>query len=101
MHSGNAILKGEPDEKSSTCALLLTDAERELAAFLHAVNDLFGREQAQQSSQDWIEELELMDWSTQEINPDWRKLTIAAAIRLARRVNVACPEALHIENPAH
>ena len=93
MHNGNAILKSETDEESATCALLLTDAGRELAAFLQAVNDLFGTEQAQQSSQDWIEELESIDWSTQKINPDWRAITIAAAIRLARRVNVACPEA--------
>ncbi len=35
-------------------------AEKELSAFISAVDKLFGVEQARQSALDWIEELELM-----------------------------------------
>ena len=66
---------------------LLPMAERQLAAFARAVNKLFGFEQAQQSVEDWMEELELMDWPTGEATPDWSHVTIAAAARLANRVN--------------
>ena len=37
-------------------------AERELSAFIRAVDKLFGAEQARQSTLDWIDELERMDW---------------------------------------
>jgi hypothetical protein len=36
-------------------------AERELSAFIAAVTELFGPEQARTSTEDWLEELELMD----------------------------------------
>jgi len=67
-------------------ASLVTMAGRQLAAFACAVNELFGFEQAQQSVKDWMEELEFMDWPTGEAPPDWRRVTIAAAARLANRV---------------
>jgi hypothetical protein len=41
-------------------------AEKELSAFIRAVQKLFGAEQARKSALHWIEELELMDW------PSWR-----------------------------
>jgi len=59
--------------------------ERELSAFARAVEGLFGPEQAQQSIEDWMEELESRDWRSQDMVRDWRRLTIAAATRLARR----------------
>ena len=37
-------------------------AEKELSAFIRAVQKLFGAEQARQSALHWIEELERMDW---------------------------------------
>lgn len=40
---------------------LVTMAEKDLAAFARAVSELFGSEHAQQSDEDWIEELERMD----------------------------------------
>ena len=67
---------------------MCASAETELAAYARAVQELFGPEQAQQAIEDWMEELESMDWRSQETVPDWRGLTIAAAVRLARRVNV-------------
>jgi len=62
-------------------------AERELAAFTGAVNDLFGSEQARQSAEDWLEQLALIDWPTGETISDLRQITIAAAARLAGRIN--------------
>jgi hypothetical protein len=58
-------------------------AEKELSAFITAVQKLFGAEQARQSALDWIEELELMDWPSGESIPDWRRATVVASARLA------------------
>lgn len=69
-------------------ALHLSCAEKELAAFAQAVQELFGEEQARQSVEDWMDELEGMDRWGQRVMPSWRSLTIAAVVRLSRRVNV-------------
>lgn len=61
-------------------------AEKELAAFVAAVSELFGSEQSLQAAEDWMEELGRLDWPTGETIPDFRQVTIAAAARLARRV---------------
>lgn len=66
-------------------------AEKELAAFVVAVSELFGTEQSLQAAEDWMEELELMDWPTGETIPDFRQVTIAAAARLSRRVCASDP----------
>jgi hypothetical protein len=57
-------------------------AEKELSAFISAVERLFGAEQARQSALDWIEELELLDWPSGESAPDWRRATLGASARL-------------------
>ena len=62
-------------------------AQRHLAAFAQAVNGFYGPEQARQSAEDWLEELELADWPEGETTPDWRQITIAAAARLADRID--------------
>jgi hypothetical protein len=69
-------------------AVLLPSAENELAAFAGAVQELFGAEQVRQSIDDWMDELGTMDGWRQGAMPDWRAITIAAAVRLASRVNV-------------
>jgi hypothetical protein len=69
---------------------LLNLAERELAAFARAVSETFGPEHVRQSVEDWIEELELMDWPQARPVPDWRHVTVAAAARLASRVKMRC-----------
>ncbi len=58
-------------------------AEKELSAFIRAVQKLFGAEQARQSALDWIEELERMDWPSGDSIPDWRQATVVASARLA------------------
>jgi hypothetical protein len=57
-------------------------AEKELSAFIRAVDKLFGAEQARQSALDWIEELGGMDWPSGESVPDWRRATVGASARL-------------------
>ena len=68
-------------------AKLVSAAEKELAAYTQAVLELFGSEQAWQSVEDWMEELESMGLPSRKQLQDWRHLTIAAAARLAVRVH--------------
>jgi len=58
-------------------------AEKELSAFIRAVQKLFGAEQARQSALHWIEELERTDWPSGDSIPDWRQATVVASARLA------------------
>jgi hypothetical protein len=64
-------------------------AERELSAFIVAVAELFGADQARMSVEDWLDESGLMDVSPRSTPRDWRAITIAASVRLANRLNVA------------
>ncbi len=61
-------------------------AEREFSAFISAVKELLGPEQAQLSAVDWLDELE-MDSQPRSTSRDWRAVTIAASARLANRLN--------------
>ncbi len=67
---------------------LLPRAEKELGAFARAVNKLFGSAHAGQSIEDWVEEFESIDWPAGSTIPDWRRVTIVAAARLASRVEI-------------
>jgi hypothetical protein len=67
---------------------LLIGAEKEMAAFVIAVNKLFGCEPARQAVEYWMEQLFSCDWSCDEINPNWRHLTIAASARLADSLTI-------------
>ena len=64
-------------------------AERELSAFISAVTELFGPDQARLSAEDWLQEAELLDSPPRYISRNWRAVTIAASARLANRVNAA------------
>ena len=64
-------------------------AEREFSAFISAVKELLGPDQAQLSAVDWLDELELMDRQPVSTSRDWRVVTIAASARLANRLNAA------------
>ena len=66
-------------------AQLLASAERELSAFVIAVDELFGAEQARQAAENWIEELGRTDWPSEVPVIGWRRVTIAAAARLVGR----------------
>jgi DNA-directed RNA polymerase specialized sigma24 family protein len=49
------------DHHNSTCAELVTMAERELAVLFTAVTELFGSEQARLSAEDWLHVLAAMN----------------------------------------
>jgi hypothetical protein len=80
-------------QSESFSSSLYTDqmhlAERELSAFIAAVAELFGADQARISVKDWLDESELMDVSPRSTRRDCRAITIAASVRLANRLNVA------------
>jgi hypothetical protein len=67
-------------------AKFMTIAERELAAFYEAILRQYGLKEAKKGAQDWIEELERMDWPADSALPNWRDVTIAAADCLAFRI---------------
>ena len=68
--------------------LILTAAERELGAFMGAVTELYGPEQATIAAEDWICELESMDEPLGSTSGEWRRITVSAAARLAN--SAAC-----------
>ena len=72
-----------------TFANLMIMAERELGAFISAVTELFGSEQARLAAEDWLDELVLMETLPGLTSRDWRLITIAASARLANRVNAS------------
>jgi hypothetical protein len=76
---------GVADQEGESMAQHLALAERELSAFITAVHQLFGAEQAWQAGDSWIEELERTYWPSEAPVIDWRKVTIAAAGRLVDR----------------
>jgi hypothetical protein len=73
---------GVADQERESMEQHLASAERALSAFVTAVHQLFGAEQASRAADSWIEELEQTDWSSEAPIIDWRKVTIAAAGRL-------------------
>jgi hypothetical protein len=76
------LIDAETDRCIQLASGFLIQAEKELSAFIRAVDKLFGAEQARQSALDWIEELGRMDWPSGESIPDWRRVTVGASARL-------------------
>jgi len=66
---------------------LMVIAERELGAFIRAVTELFGPEQARLAAEDWVDELKLMDTLPGPTRRDWGSVTVAASAQHARRLN--------------
>ena len=84
MREDNEIVSHpETDRCCELADRLLVVAEKELSAFVRAVEEIFGAEQACVSTMDWIEELELIDWPDGAAPPNWREVTIRASARLA------------------
>jgi hypothetical protein len=75
-----------PESRAPTLAEAMGAAEQELAAFVSAVRELYGSEQARLSVEDWLEELALSDGLHRSTIHDWRLITLAASARLASRV---------------
>jgi hypothetical protein len=76
------------DSHSPADGDLMVIAERELGAFIRAVTDLFGPEQARLAAEDWVDELESMDALPGPTRRDWGSVTVAASAHLARRLNI-------------
>src|SRR5579864_1236281 len=72
---------------NAICKEQMQMAEREFSAFISAVKESLGPDQAQLSAVDWLDELELMDSQPGTTNRHWRAVTIAASARLANRLN--------------
>ena len=79
----------EESFRNSPCEDQIKMAERELSAFIRAVTELFGPEQAGLATGDWLDESEVMDSPPRATSRDWRAVTVAASARLANRVTVA------------
>jgi hypothetical protein len=58
-----------------------------ISAFITAVTDLYGSEQARISAEDWLKELNSIDALPKTTTYEWRLITIAAATRLASRLS--------------
>ena len=65
---------------------LLHRAERELGAFMSAVTELHGPQQARIAADDWICAFESTNEQFGFTTSEWRKVTIIAASRLATRL---------------
>jgi hypothetical protein len=74
---------------NSNYAAEMDIAEHELSAFMGAVTQLFGPEEAKLSAEDWLDESELMDSPPLSPSRNWRAVTIAASARLANRLATA------------
>jgi hypothetical protein len=66
------------------------EEDSELSAFVSAVKEMFGFNQARLAARDWLEESELMDSPPRSISRDWRAVTIAASARVADRLGPYC-----------
>ncbi|MGA2100048.1 MAG: hypothetical protein ABSG34_03040 [Candidatus Sulfotelmatobacter sp.] len=82
-------MKKEEAFSDPACADQIHMAERELSAFIAAVTELFGPEQALISADDWLNESELMDSPALSTSRDWRAVTVAASARLANQLAAA------------
>jgi hypothetical protein len=82
----NSIVPDRPAENANRRnAVPMAMAERELTAFFSAVMQLFGREQAELSAEDWLHELTEIEGSPSSTGA-WRSITAKASSRLADRV---------------
>ena len=73
-------------EPKMPCTQLVTFAERELAAFIRSVTELFGVQQARAATEDWLEAVALLDCDLPRSSNSWRLITIAATTRFVRRL---------------
>jgi len=85
---GQDAVKTEASFDNSVYADEMHVEESELSAFVNAVREMFGSEQARLAAEGWLDESELMDSPPRSTSRDWRAVTIAASARLADRLNI-------------
>ena len=62
-------------------------AQRELGAFMSAVTEVYGSEEAIRSADDWLKEFEATHQPPNLRTRYWRQITIVAAEQLANRLS--------------
>ena len=82
--------KQEPFQ-SPAYSELVRKTERELGAFISAVTELYGAEQARLSAIDWLDQFESINDVSGSTTHDWRLVTIRAATCLVNRLHVKSP----------
>ncbi len=70
------------------CIDFMTMAERELSAFITAVTELFGSEQAQLSAEEWLQEL-TETYGLPASTHEWRLISAKVSTRLASRLSAS------------
>ncbi len=101
MPSENVPFNESRDVLSPSGDELMAMAERGIGAFISAVTELHGSEQAKLSAEDWIDELLLVDDLSITALCDWRAVTIAASARLASRLSDARVSSIPSSNGFH
>jgi hypothetical protein len=81
-------LNKAPKNANPDCADRMTMAEQELTAFFGAVKELFGSEQAQNSAEDWLQELEASNGLPASAR-EWRLITNRVTKQLAIQLNAS------------
>lgn len=90
MHEFRPIVANKATiDEGAACNAVMTAAEIEFVAFTKAVDGLFGRDQARQSAEDWIDEVASRDSLPGPASREWRLITVAALARLSIRMTVA------------
>ena len=74
--------------QSPACSELVRKAERELGAFISAVAELYGAEQARLSAIDWLDQFESINNLPGSTSHNWRLVTVRAAVCLVNRLHV-------------
>lgn len=85
-------------DEQPACGALIVAAERELAAFMRAVTELFGREEAMLSAEDWLEEVASRGCLPGPSIREWRRVTIAALARRAIQITVDLHDSVVVTN---
>ena len=70
---------------------LVRKTERELGAFISAVTELYGAEQARLSAIDWLDQFESINDVPASTTHDWRLVTVRAAVCLVNRLRAKSP----------
>ena len=70
---------------------LVRRTERELGAFISAVTELYGAEQARLSAIDWLDQFECINDASGSTTHDWRLVTVRAAVCLVNRLRAKSP----------
>jgi hypothetical protein len=87
------VARYKPSTNSNPgCADLMTMAEKELSAFFNAVTQLFGPEQAELSSEDWLHELIEIDGLPASAR-EWRLIIARVSMRLPGGANASSQSA--------